>query len=168
MSRDRRFFAGLIGVAAVVTWLVWTGISDTMVYYLTPSELIQRVEANPAMMGQGVKVSGDVVAGSYQRASDELLHTFLVADPDRPELQLTVHFRHPLPDTFTDEAEVVMEGRYRGDGVFEATEVLTKCGSRYEAMPEEPAATGGYGETASNAGARGAGEPRPDPGGGPR
>ncbi len=137
MSRDRRFFVGLIGVAAVVSWLVWTGISDTMVYYLTPSELVERAEAAPASLERGVKVSGDVVPGSYARASDELLHSFQVADPEHPDVRLTVHFRHPLPDTFTEEAEVVMQGRYAGDGVFEATEVLTKCGSRYEALPEE-------------------------------
>jgi cytochrome c-type biogenesis protein CcmE len=34
--------------------------------------------------------------------------------------------------------EVVMEGQMRQDGIFEATEVLTKCGSRYEAVPEAP------------------------------
>ncbi len=137
MSRDRRFFAGLVGVAAIVTYLVWTGISDTMVYYMTPSELVSRAEANPALLEQGVKVSGNVVPGSYQSRADELLHTFVVEDPDDPAVQLTVEFRHPLPDTFTDEAEVVMEGRYLAEGVFQATEVLTKCGSRYEAMPEE-------------------------------
>lgn len=137
MTRDRRFFAGLIGVAAVVTWLVWTGISETMVYYLTPSELIERVEATPALMDQGFKVSGEVVPGTYEAMSDELLHRFVVADPEDPDVRISVLFRHPLPDTFTEEAEVVMEGRYVGDGVFEATEVLTKCGSRYEALPEE-------------------------------
>ena len=137
MRRDRRFFAGLVGVAAVVSYLVWTGVSDTMMYYMTPSELMARTDANPALMEQGVKVSGNVVPGSYEQTSGELLHIFTVEDPDDPDVRLTVEFRHPLPDTFTDEAEVVMEGRYRGDGVFEATEVLTKCGSRYEAMPEE-------------------------------
>jgi len=73
MSRDRRFFAGLVGVAAIVTWLVWTGISDTMVYYLTPAELMERAESAPEMMEQGVKVSGDVLPGSYAPSSDELL-----------------------------------------------------------------------------------------------
>jgi cytochrome c-type biogenesis protein CcmE len=152
MSRDRRFFAGLVGVAAVVSWLVWTGISDTMVYYLTPSELVERAQAYPASLERGVKVSGDVVPGSYQRAADEFLHTFQVLDPDHRDVVLTVHFRHPLPDTFTDEAEVVMEGRYLGDGVFEATEVLTKCGSRYEALPEEMEAEA-YGDGAGTYGA---------------
>jgi cytochrome c-type biogenesis protein CcmE len=86
-----------------------------------------------------VRVSGSVVPGSYAAMSDELLHTFDVFDPAAPDVILTVHFRHPIPDTFSDsgDVEVVMEGRYTGDGVFEATEVLTKCGSRYEAMPDE-------------------------------
>jgi cytochrome c-type biogenesis protein CcmE len=137
MRKDRRFFAGLVGVAAVVTWLIWTGISETMVYYMTPTELMARVDADPMLEERGVRVSGSVVQGSYRASSDELLHTFEVYDPAAPDVILTVHFRHPIPDTFNDEVEVVMEGRYKGNGVFEATEVLTKCGSRYEAMPDE-------------------------------
>jgi cytochrome c-type biogenesis protein CcmE len=138
MKKDRRFFAGLVGVTAVVSWLVWTGISDTMVYYLTPTELLARADTDPVMAERGVRVSGNVVHGSHSSASDQLLHTFEVFDPAAPEVTITVHFRHPIPDTFTDtdDVEVVMEGRYMGGGVFEATEVLTKCGSRYEAMPE--------------------------------
>jgi len=136
MRKDRRFFAGLVGVAAVVTYLIWTGISATMIYYVTPAELLAQVRDNPAMIGQGIKVSGNVVAGSYEQSGDELHHFFTVEDPSNPEVHLRVEFRYPLPDTFSEEAEVVMEGRYRADGIFEATEVLTKCGSRYEAMPE--------------------------------
>jgi cytochrome c-type biogenesis protein CcmE len=142
MRRDRRFFAGLGVVTLAVTWLIWTGISDTMVYYLTPTELMARAEGDPLASERGVRVSGHVVPGSYAAASGELLHTFQVFDPDEPEVVLTVHFRHPIPDTFNDEAEVVMEGRYLGGGIFEASEVLTKCGSRYEAVPDEEAYTG--------------------------
>lgn len=142
MHRDRRFFAGLVGVAAVVSYLIYTGISDTMVYYLTPSELLTRIEESPETMERGVKVNGMLVPGSYANSTHELLHTFVVEDPNDASVRMTVEFRHPLPDTFDDsgevDVEVVMQGRYRADGLFEATEVLTKCGSRYEAMPEMP------------------------------
>jgi len=40
------------------------------------------------------------------------------------------------PDTFTDSVEVVVEGRLQRDGVIYATDVLAKCGSRYEAVPK--------------------------------
>ena len=50
-----------------------------------------------------------------------------------------VVYRGLLPDTFNDQenVEAVVEGRFREDGVFEATTVLTKCGSRYEASLED-------------------------------
>jgi cytochrome c-type biogenesis protein CcmE len=125
MKKNGRFMVGLVGVAAVVTYLIWTGVSETMVYYLTPIELMERVEADPSFHDVGVKVGGMVVPGSYSRVKGELLHVFTV---------------HDLVDdaiTFRVEIEVVLEGRLRADGVFEATTLLTKCGSRYEAAPED-------------------------------
>ena len=49
-----------------------------------------------------------------------------------------VTYRGLVPDTFTDanDIEVIVEGRLGRDGVFRATEVLAKCGSRYEAAPK--------------------------------
>jgi cytochrome c-type biogenesis protein CcmE len=137
MKKNGRFMVGLVGVATVVTYLIWTGVSETMVYYLTPVELMERVEADPTFRDVGVKVSGQVVKGSYQRVEGQLLHTFLVHDLADNSVTFPVEFRDALPDTFTDEVEVVLEGRLRADGVFEATTMLTKCGSRYEAAPED-------------------------------
>ena len=135
--KNGRFMVGLVGVAAVVTYLIWTGVSETMVYYLTPVELMERVEADPTFSEVGVKVSGIVVAGTYERTPGELLHTFTVQDLVDPEVTFVAEYRDALPDTFADEVEVVLEGRLRTDGVFEATTLLTKCGSRYEAAPED-------------------------------
>ena len=46
-----------------------------------------------------------------------------------------------VPDTFTDanDIEVIVEGRLGRDGVFHATEVFAKCGSRYEAELDKAA-----------------------------
>jgi len=137
MNKNGRFMVGLVGVAAVVTYLIWTGVSETMVYYLTPVELMTRAEADPTFHNVGVKVSGQVIKGSYARVQGELLHTFQGMDMVDESVSFTVEWRDALPDTFTDEVEVVLEGRLREDGVFEATTMLTKCGSRYEAAPTE-------------------------------
>jgi cytochrome c-type biogenesis protein CcmE len=137
MNKNGRFTVGLVGVAAVVTYLIWTGVSETMVYYLTPVELMARVEADPTLHEVGVKVSGQVIKGTYARVKGELLHTFQVMDLVDESVTFPVEYRDALPDTFTDEVEVVLEGHLRADGVFEATTMLTKCGSRYEAAPED-------------------------------
>ncbi len=137
MTKNGRFMVGLVGVATVVTYLIWTGVSETMVYYLTPVELLERVEADATFHDVGVKVSGQVVPGRYSRTEGELLHVFTVRDLADESSTFAVEFRDALPDTFSEDVEVVLEGRLRADGVFEATTLLTKCGSRYEAAPED-------------------------------
>ena len=139
MKDNGKFFVGLGGVALVVTYLIWTGISESMVYYLTPVELMARVEADPTFHQVGVKVSGRVERGSWSREEDELVHHFTVIDLLDESVRFPVVYRDILPDTFndTETVDVVVEGRFREDGVFEATIVLAKCGSRYEATTED-------------------------------
>ena len=135
--RNGRFFVGLVGVGLVVSYLVWTGVSDTMVYYLTPTEMLAKVSEDPSFHQVGLKVSGRVVSGSYSQGEGDFSHNFEVMDLEDEAVRFPVVFLDVLPDTFTDDVEVVLEGRYRDDGVFEAATVLTKCGSRYEASAEE-------------------------------
>ena len=139
MKRNHRFFVGLAGVAAVVTYLIWTGVSQTMLYYLTPIELMARVKEDPSFHEMGVKVSGRVMPASWERARNGGPHRFRIVDLEDEAVSFPVEYRDGLPDTFNDHDRVdaVVEGRFREDGVFEATLVLTKCGSRYEATPEE-------------------------------
>ncbi len=139
MKDNGKFFFGLGGVALVVTYLMWTGVSDTMMYYVTPVELMARVEQDPTFHQVGVKVSGRVERGSWTRAKDEVLHRFTVVDLLDESVHFPVEYRDILPDTFndTETVDVVVEGRLREDGVFEATVVLAKSGSRYEATAEE-------------------------------
>lgn len=142
--KNARFMVGLVGVALVVTYLVWTGVSETMVYYLTPTELMAKVEEDPSFREMGVKVSGKLVPGSYEKAEGELLHRFEVMDLEHSDIRFPVAYREALPDTFHGEdVQVVVEGRFDEDGVFQATTVLTKCGSRYEAAEELAAGDGG-------------------------
>jgi len=139
VKKNYRFFIGLAGVATVVTYLIWTGVSQTMMYYLTPTELLARVKDDPTFHQVGVKVSGRILPGSWERAREGVPHRFKVVDLEDETSSFVVEYDDLLPDTFNDHENVdpVVEGRFREDGVFEATLVLTKCGSRYEATPEE-------------------------------
>ncbi len=139
MKSNSKFLAAVGVVSLVVGYLMWTGVTQTMTYYLTPIELMDRVEDDPTFHQVGVKVSGRLEMGSWSRDSEELLHHFTVADLEDESVRFPVEYRDILPDTFNDKElqDVVLEGRYREDGVFDATVVLTKCGSRYEASQEE-------------------------------
>jgi cytochrome c-type biogenesis protein CcmE len=138
MKKNGRFLFGVAGVALVVTYLMWTGISDSMVYYITPAELMASADDDESVRNVGLQVAGRLVPGSYQGGHGDP-HRFTVADFDVPGVTFPVEFVGSLPDTFRPDepdVEVVGKGRMRDDGVFVATSVLTKCGSRYEASDE--------------------------------
>ena len=101
-------------------------------YFLTPTELASKTAADPTFYDVGLKMGAKVVPGSIRRdpASREI--DFQVSDGRQI---YPVRYRGLVPDTFTDanDIEVVVEGRLGHDGVFHATDVLAKCGSRYEA-----------------------------------
>jgi len=132
MKASTKFVIGGALVLSTVGYLMATGIKQTGVYYLTPSELAARVEADRSFYDVGVKMGARVVRGSITRDVATQTITFRATDGEHT---WPVVYRGLAPDTFTDEVDVIVEGRLQSDGVFHATTLLAKCGSRYEAAP---------------------------------
>jgi cytochrome c-type biogenesis protein CcmE len=122
--------AGLITVS--VGYLMASGIKDTGVYFVTPSELAEKVTADPSIHDVGVRMGARVVTGSISRDVASQTITFEVTDGTQT---YPVVYRGLAPDTFDDDVDVVVEGRLQPNGTFKATTLLAKCGSRYEAEP---------------------------------
>lgn len=136
MSPRTKFLVGAAIIVASVVFLIASGVKQSGVYFLTPTELVERVQQDPTFYDVGIKVGARVVPGSIRRDDAAQRVDFDVTDGTR---QFAVTYTGLVPDTFTDanEIEVIVEGKYGRDGVFRATEVLAKCGSRYEAELEE-------------------------------
>jgi cytochrome c-type biogenesis protein CcmE len=137
MKKQSRFLAAGVLLCGVVGYLMVTGMKDSMTYFLTPVELSQRLTANPAFAEEaGVRVGGRVVPGSVRFDQKTLDLRFTLVDIETGKHPFPVHYQGPLPDTFREGRDVVVEGRYAGRSI-EATNVLTKCGSRYEAAESD-------------------------------
>lgn len=138
-KKNGRFVFGVAGVALVVTYLMWTGFSESMMYYMTPVELMASAQGDGSARELTIQVAGKLVPGTHKSEHGNL-HSFVVADFERADVTIPVEFTGTLPDTFRPnepDVEVVAKGRLRDDGVFVATSVVTKCGSRYEASEAE-------------------------------
>jgi cytochrome c-type biogenesis protein CcmE len=133
MHARTKFLGAAILVVGTVGYLMATGIKDTGMYFVTPSELAARVSADRSFHNVGVKMGARVVTGSIQRDVASQTITFQVTDGQQV---YPVVYRGLAPDTFTDAVDVVVEGRLTPDGTFRATTLLAKCGSRYEAAPQ--------------------------------
>lgn len=140
MKTQRKFVVGAVAVLGIVGYLMVTGMKDAMVYYHTPAELAARLQADPSYRELGLKVGGRVVPGTVRFDQRTLDLRFDVADIETGAASFAVHYQGPVPDTFEEGRDVVVEGRLSEAGVFEASTVLTKCGSRYEAAEEDFAA----------------------------
>lgn len=132
MRAGTKFVIGSFVILAGVGALIVTGVQETGVYFLTPTELLVRTRSDTTFHDVGIKVGAKVVPGSVRRESSARTIDFRVSDGTS---EFPVTYTGLIPDTFTDASniEVIVEGKYGRDGVFHATEVLAKCGSRYEA-----------------------------------
>ncbi|HEV8357668.1 MAG TPA: cytochrome c maturation protein CcmE [Gemmatimonadales bacterium] len=132
MKPGTRFLLGAAVIVAGTAGLIVTGVRETGVYFLTPTELLSKTAADPTFHDVGLKVGAKVVPGSVQRDQGTRTIAFRITDGTS---EFPVTYTGLVPDTFTDASniEVIVEGKYGRDGVFHATEVLAKCGSRYEA-----------------------------------
>jgi cytochrome c-type biogenesis protein CcmE len=136
MKAGQKFILGAGLIVASVGFLIAEGVKETGVYFLTPSELSAKTAADPTFVENvGFKVGAMVVPGSVHRDANARRIDFEVSDGIKT---YPVTYHGLVPDTFTDadDIEVVVEGRLGRDGVIRATDVLAKCGSRYEAVPE--------------------------------
>jgi cytochrome c-type biogenesis protein CcmE len=136
MKAGHKFLLGAGVIVASVGFLIAQGVKETGVYFLTPTELAAKTSADSTFYDVGLKMGAKVVPGSVRRAPDSRRIDFEVSDGVR---SYPVTYRGLVPDTFTDanDIEVIVEGRLGRDGIFQATEVLAKCGSRYEAVYDE-------------------------------
>ncbi len=126
-----KFIIGGIIIAVAIIYLVYSGIQKTGLYYLTVSEI--KNEGSIAY-GQSTRVNGNVLDGSIQWDSQEGTLRFIISDGEN---DLPIIYRGVAPDTFRGGAEVVVEGIYTPENIFEADKIMAKCPSKYEAQENE-------------------------------
>src|SRR5262245_2346248 len=105
MKPRTKFIIGGCLVLGVAGYLMATSINETGVYYLTPTELATKVQADPSFTNAGVKVGARVVPGSIQRNESGKEYAFKVTDGSQI---MPVVYKGIAPDTFTDSVDVVV------------------------------------------------------------
>lgn len=120
-----KFIIAIGAIAFAVAYLVYGGVRETMVYYLTVEELHARV---PDVYGERVRVSGNVIPGTIKHGTNGALE-FSITDGGGA---VNVNYNGIVPDVFKDDVEAVVEGVYSESGIFQADILLAKCPTKYE------------------------------------
>lgn len=118
-----------VGVLSIASILVLFALRDTVVFFHTPSDVMEKNIAT----GQRIRLGGLVAEGSVKRG-DGTKVTFSVTDTLKT---IPVSYQGILPDLFREGQGVVAEGRLEANGNFVADSVLAKHDETY--MPPEVA-----------------------------
>ncbi len=129
MKKKAKFAVGVGIIVVTMSCLAYVGAQQSKTYYHTISEI-------PTLSGsalhQRLRVGGDVKAGSIQHYSGRV--DFDLVEQGK-SLPVSYVGTDPLPDTFKDGAQCLVEGKVQPDGRFVAETVQAKCASKYEAAP---------------------------------
>src|SRR5436305_14646200 len=131
MRKQRRLTligAGL-GVLALAAALVLYALNDAIVFFNSPTDVVEKQVAP----GARIRLGGLVQPGSLVRG-DNLAVRFEVTDGNK---SVPVSYTGILPDLFREGQGVVTEGALDSGGTFKADNVLAKHDETY--MPKEVA-----------------------------
>jgi cytochrome c-type biogenesis protein CcmE len=128
LQKRAKFGIGIGIIVASLGCLAWIGYGESKTYYHTIAEL-QDLKGDA--LTHRMRVGGTVATGSIRRMSGRV---DFVLNGEGKSLPVSYIGADPLPDTFKDEAQTLVEGR-PAEGRFVAEHVQAKCASKYEAAP---------------------------------
>jgi cytochrome c-type biogenesis protein CcmE len=129
LQRRAKFGIGIGVIVVAMGFLAWLGYGESKTYYHTIAEL-------PALRGDArghrLRVGGTVEPGSIHRLPGRV---DFVLQGEGQSLRVSYVGGDPLPDTFVDKSQALVEGSLAKNGSFVAERVQAKCASKYEAAP---------------------------------
>lgn len=123
----KKFIIGGIIILIPVIFLAYLGFKNSLTYYYQVDQLLNK---GSSVYDKNVRVSGRVQPGIevVQETSEIRFRIIDIANQDNT---IPVVYTGVIPDTFAEGKDVIIEGKYSGTGVFQATSIVTKCASKY-------------------------------------
>jgi cytochrome c-type biogenesis protein CcmE len=155
----------LIGVTAIILILAAVLLVTILPSGAAYSSGVNEITTNKALVGTRVKVTGVVVAGSWDKKTNPMVFRIRAEGTSSgPEVQVT--YDGSAPNTFGNDTVAILTGTVDKLGSLKANDMLTKCPSKYEtksaaatiadtlaAPPDSPIRVAGFLKTGSLAAA---------------
>lgn len=128
-SKLKFIIAGLFIVAAIAFLGLQSFQTNSMFYLTVPELKAQAAAEGETFFARQIRVSGPLHKESIDWNPKTMNLKFHITDGAD---MFPVVFNGVMPDTFHHSETVVVEGRYTREGIFQATNILVKCPSKYE------------------------------------
>ena len=131
MKKNSRVYIGLAVIVIAMGMLFLGGFdSDNMIYSYTVKEVLDQ---SAQIQGQGLRIAGRVIPGTVVKDHENVSVRFEIRDIVNPDNKLVINYEGILPDTFKEDQDLLVEGKFDGKNTVAATKIMTKCASKYEA-----------------------------------
>ena len=140
MTSRTRVLSGLLtaGIASgALAYMIKTGFDEGVTRAVMANEVTEHWDQ---FANERISVNGFVVRGSMRQTPDLKVLKFQIWSGGEPGQVVNVEFGKILPDTVKDGGKVSATGKAakRGDHyVFEATEVIGKCPTKYDPLEKQ-------------------------------
>ena len=114
---------------AAITVLAAAGLNHTLVYYRTPTELVN----DHGLVGEQVRVGGLVKPGTLHRTGPTVTFTLTDGATD-----LRVRFTGAINGVFAPGRDALIDGRLTPTGVFDGDELMVKHDDTYRGPDGKP------------------------------
>jgi cytochrome c-type biogenesis protein CcmE len=118
---------GGVAIVAVFAWLLFGGLRENVVFFLTPQELLAKGTGG---VGVPVRLGGQVKPGSVAWDAKTMALRFTVTDGAK---EMLVHSTGAPPQMFRDGMGIIVEGSVASGGAFVATNLMVKHSNEYRA-----------------------------------
>ena len=124
-----KFLVSIIILVSAFSYLAIVAFQSATVYSYSVSELkLTDTDDNWNL----IRVTGKLVPSSYVRLDNSPIAEFMITDGIE---NLDAIHSGVMPDLFFNErSEIILEGTYSSDGVFDSQRIIVKCPSKYESV----------------------------------
>ncbi len=140
-----KFLIGGLLILAAVTYLIISSTTAGARYFITVKELVSESQ----YAGKTIRISGAVIGDTIQYDEKNLVINFSIANipsdytdlskalyqsvNDPNSIRVPIHIVGQVkPDLLKHEAQAILTGYLDKNGVFQATELLLKCPTRFQ------------------------------------
>ena len=122
-----KIVVGIVVIGGGIGYFMYQAMQSSWSYYYSVDEFTTSAKKTQEY---SFRIAGKVKPGSIKRDLQKMDMEFTLQGD---ETQIPVYYNGTVPENFTDDIEVVVEGRRDAEGVFEANSLVTRCESKYKA-----------------------------------
>ena len=123
-----KILVGVIVIGGGVGYFMYQAMQSSWSYYYSVDEFV--AAGSTKVENHSFRLAGKVKPGSVKRDIQKMDLKFTLAGT---KTEVPIHYAGTVPENFTEDIEVVVEGRLETTGTFEANSLVTRCESKYKA-----------------------------------